>query len=171
MSTPRPVPEFSRIAPDVTLGEDVQIYGFVNLYGCRIGDGTRVGTFVEIQRNAAIGRRCKISSHTFICEGVLIEDECFIGHHVVFTNDRYPAAVNADGSLQTAADWKVVPTRVCKRASIGSGAVILCGITIGEGAIVGAGSVVTKDVPPRTIVAGNPARVLRTNQPSPRGAF
>ncbi len=154
-------PEFSRIAPDVKLGEGVQIYGFVNLYGCSIGAGTRIGTFVEIQRDAVIGQRCKISSHSFICEGVTIEDECFIGHHVVFTNDRYPTAVRADGELQSSADWTVVPTRVCKRVAIGSGAVILCGVTIGEGAIVGAGSVVTKDVASRTIVAGNPARVLR----------
>jgi UDP-2-acetamido-3-amino-2,3-dideoxy-glucuronate N-acetyltransferase len=153
--------ELSRIAPDVRLGEGVQIHGFVNLYGCSIGDGTRIGTFVEIQRNAVIGSRCKISSHTFICEGVTIEDECFIGHHVVFVNDRYPSAVNADGSLQGSEDWKVVPTRVRRRASIGSGAVILCGVTIGEGATVGAGAVVTKDVPPRAVVAGNPARVLR----------
>jgi acetyltransferase-like isoleucine patch superfamily enzyme len=156
-----PMPEFSRIAPDVKLGEGVQIYGFVNLYGCAIGDGSRIGTFVEIQRGAVIGRRCKISSHSFICEGVTIEDECFIGHHVVFINDRYPAAVNADGALQTAADWKCIPTRVCRRAAIGSGAVILCGVTIGEGAVVGAGAVVTKDVPPGAVVAGNPARVLR----------
>ena len=161
MSQAPPMPEFSRVAPDVKLGKDVHLYGFVNLYGCTIGDGTRVGAFVEIQRNAVIGQRCKISSHAFICEGVVIDDECFIGHHVVFINDRYPAAVNADGSLQTPADWKVVETRVGKRASIGSGAVVLCGVTIGERAIVGAGSVVTKDVPPRTIVAGNPARVLR----------
>ncbi len=139
----------------------MQIHGFVNLYGCSIGDGTRVGTFVEIQRNAAIGKRCKISSHTFICEGVTIEDECFIGHQVVFINDKVPAAVNPDGSLQTAADWKCIPTRVCRRASIGSGAVILCGVTIGEGAVVGAGAVVTKDVPPNAVVVGTPARVLR----------
>jgi len=154
--------EFPRIAPDVKLGAGVQIHGLVNLYGCDIGDGTRVGAFVEIQRNAVIGKRCKISSHTFICEGVTIEDECFIGHHVVFINDRYPAAVNSDGARQTAADWKCVPTRVCKRAVIGSGAVVLCGVTIGEGAVVGAGAVVTKDVAPRTVVAGNPARVLRS---------
>ena len=153
--------ELSRIAPDVRLGEGVEIHGFVNLYGCSIGDGSRIGTFVEIQRDAVIGSRCKISSHTFICEGVTIEDECFIGHHVVFVNDRYPSAVNSDGSLQGSADWKVVPTRVRRRASIGSGSVILCGVTIGEGATVGAGSVVTKDVAPRTVVAGNPARVLR----------
>ena len=153
-------PEFSSIAPDVVLGEGVQIFRFVNLYGCRIGDGTRVGTFVEIQRNAVIGKRCKISSHTFICEGVEIEDECFIGHNVVFINDRHPLAVNDDGSLQSAADWKVVPTRVRRRASIGSGAVILCGVTIGERALVGAGSVVTKTVPDFAIVTGVPARVV-----------
>lgn len=155
------MPEFSRIAPDVKLGRDVRIHGFVNLYGCEIGDETRIGTFVEIQKNARIGARCKISSHTFICEGVIIEDECFIGHGVVFINDRYPRAANPDGTPQSEKDWQVVPTRVCRRASIGSGATILCGVTIGEGAIVGAGSVVTRDVPPRTIVAGNPARVLR----------
>ena len=157
MKTP---PDFSRIASDVKLGKDVQIYAFVNLYGCTIGDGTRVGTFVEIQRGAVIGNRCKVSSHTFICEGVTIDDECFIGHHVVFINDRYPGAVNPDGALQTAADWPCIPTRVCRRASIGSGAVILCGITIGENALVGAGAVVTKDVPPFAIVVWNPARVV-----------
>jgi acetyltransferase-like isoleucine patch superfamily enzyme len=155
------IAEFSRIAPDVKLGEGVQIHAFVNLYGCEIGDGTRIGTFVEVQKNAKIGKRCKISSHTFVCEGVTIVDECFIGHHVVFIHDRYPAAVTEEGTLQTEADWKVIETRVCRRASIGSGAVILCGVTIGEGAIVGAGSVVTKDVPPRTVVVGNPARVHR----------
>lgn len=161
----RPNPEFSRIAPDVELGEGVQIYGFVNLYGCRIGSGTRIGTFVEIQRGAVIGERCKISSHTFICEGVTIEDECFIGHGVLFINDRHPAAVTADGRLQSAADWQCVPTRVKRRASIGSGAVILCGVTIGEGALVGAGAVVTKDVPPGAVVAGVPARLMpRKNQ-------
>lgn len=160
-------PVLSHITADVTLGKGVQLYGFVNLYGCAIGDDTRVGAFVEIQRNAIIGRGCKVSSHTFICEGVTIEDECFVGHHVVFINDRYPAAINPDGSLQTSADWECIPTRVCKHASIGSGAVILCGVTIGEGAIVGAGSVVTKDVPPHTIVAGNPARILRE---APRAA-
>lgn len=165
MSHSIPKAEFSRISPDVKFGKDVQLYGFVNLYGCTIGDGTRVGAFVEIQRHAVIGARCKISSHTFICEGVTIEDECFIGHNVVFINDRYPAAVNPDGSQQSAADWKVIPTRVGKRASIGSGAVILCGVTIGEGALVGAGSVVTKDVAPHTTVAGNPARLLRKSAP------
>jgi len=158
----RPTPAFSRIAPDVKLGKDVKIYDFVNLYGCEIGDESQIGTFVEIQKNAKIGKRCKISTHTFICEGVIIEDECFIGHHVVFINDRYPKAANTDGSLQTDADWTVIQTRVKQRASIGSGAVILCGVTIGEGALVGAGSVVTKDVPPHSVVAGNPASVLRS---------
>jgi len=152
---------FCRIAPDVKLGRDVKIFAFVNLYGCEIGDETKIGTFVEIQKNAVVGRRCKISSHTFICEGVSIEDECFIGHGVVFINDRRPEAVNPDGSPKTEADWTVVPTRVGRRASIGSGAVILCGVTIGEGALVGAGAVVTKDVPPGGVVAGNPARLLR----------
>jgi acetyltransferase-like isoleucine patch superfamily enzyme len=161
MNSPPPTPEFSRIAPDVKLGRDVKIHGLVNLYGCEIGDETSIGAFVEIQKNARVGRRCKVSSHTFICEGVAIEDECFIGHHVVFINDRHPAAVNADGSLKTAADWRVIETHVGRRASIGSGAVILCGVTIGEEAVVGAGSVVTKDVPPRATVAGNPARKLR----------
>ena len=157
-SHPAP-PEFSRIAPDVKLGSQVKIHGFVNLYGCEIGDGSQIGTFVEVQKNAKIGKRCKVSTHAFICEGVTIEDECFIGHHVVFINDRYPKATNADGSLQTDADWTVISTRVGPRASIGSGAVILCGVTIGEGALVGAGSVVTRDVPPFAVVAGNPARV------------
>lgn len=165
MSAPPVAPPFSRIAADVRLGRDVTIVGFVNLYGCTIGDETKIGTFVEIQRNAHVGARCKVSSHSFICEGVTIADECFIGHHVVFTNDRYPRAVTVDGSPQTAADWQVVPTHVGRGASIGSGAVILCGLRIGEGALVGAGSVVTRDVPPHTIVAGNPARVLR---PVPR---
>lgn len=166
--SPGVAPEFSRIAPDVKLGKGVKIFAFVNLYGCEIGDGTKIGTFVEIQKNAKIGRRCKISSHSFICEGVTIEDECFIGHHVVFINDRFPRSVNPNGALQTEADWEVVETRVCKRASIGSGAVILCGVTIGEGALVGAGSVVTKDVPPHTVVAGNPAAELRKPSPRPR---
>jgi acetyltransferase-like isoleucine patch superfamily enzyme len=166
MTPPATLPPFSRIGEDVKLGRDVTIYGFVNLYGCEIGDEAKIGAFVEIQRNAKIGSRCKVSSHTFICEGVTIEDECFIGHHVAFINDRYPAAVTPGGALQTGADWEVVPTRVCRRASIGSGAVILCGVTIGEGALVGAGSVVTKDVPPHTIVAGNPARKLRRVPPS-----
>jgi UDP-2-acetamido-3-amino-2,3-dideoxy-glucuronate N-acetyltransferase len=153
---------FNRIAPDVQLGRDVKIFGFANLYGCKIGDETRIGCFVEIQKNASIGARCKISSHSFVCEGVTIEDEVFIGHHVCFTNDLHPRACRPDGGLQTEADWAVVPTLVRCRASIGSGAVILAGVTIGEGAIVGAGAVVTKDVSRRTIVAGNPARVIRT---------
>ena len=149
------------IASDVKLGRGVKLNDFVNLYGCEIGDESKLGTFVEIQKGAKIGRRVKISSHTFICEGVTIEDEAFIGHGVTFTNDLYPRATTSSGALQTDADWKVVPTVVRRGASIGSGSTILCGIEIGEGAIVGAGSVVTKNVPPRTVVAGNPARVLR----------
>ena len=149
------------IAPDVRLGQDVKIYGFVNLYGCDIGDETKIGSFVEIQRGARIGRRCKISSHTFICEGVTIEDEVFIGHNVTFTNDRLPQATAADGKPLGAGEWTCLPTLVRRRASIGSGVTLLCGITIGEGAVVGAGSVVTKDVPSHVVVAGNPARVLR----------
>ena len=139
----------------------MKIFDFVNLYGCEVGDETKIGTFVEIQRGAKVGSRVKISSHTFICEGVQIEDHVFVGHGVTFTNDRFPRAVTADGELQTDADWAVVPTVVRRGASIGSGSTILCGIEIGEHAIVGAGSVVTANVPPRTIVAGNPARVLR----------
>jgi len=152
--------DFRCIAPDVTLGQNVRLAQFVNLYGCTIGDDTKLGTFVEIQKNAVIGARCKISSHTFICEGVTIEDNVFVGHGVVFINDSYPRATAA-GQLQTEADWKVEKTVVKKGASIGSGATILSKVTIGENAIIGAGSVVTKDVPPNTIVAGNPARVLR----------
>jgi len=154
--------EYCRIAPDVKLGQNVKIFAFVNLYGCTIGDNTKIGTFVEIQKGAVIGQNCKISSHTFICEGVSIEDEVFIGHGVTFINDLYPRATTSDGQLQSEQDWKVIPTVVKKKASIGSGATILAGVTIGEEAIVGAGSVVTKDVPPRTVVAGNPARILRT---------
>ena len=150
------------IAPDVRLGKDVKIYDFVNLYGCEIGDETKVGTFVEIQKNARIGKRCKISSHTFICEGVTVEDNVFIGHGVVFINDSYPRATTPEGGLQTEDDWKVETTLVKRGASIGSGATILSNVTIGENAIVGAGSVVTKSVPPNTIVAGNPAHVLRS---------
>lgn len=150
-----------KISPDVKLGEGVKVYDFVNLYGCEIGDHSKVGTFVEIQKGARIGRRCKISSHTFICEGVTIEDEVFVGHNVTFINDMYPRATVEGGGLQTEADWAVVPTLVRKGASIGSGATILAGVTVGEEAIVGAGSLVTKDVPPRSIVAGNPARFLR----------
>jgi acetyltransferase-like isoleucine patch superfamily enzyme len=154
-------PNGLRIAPDVKLGRDVRVYAFVNLYGCEIGDETKIGTFVEIQKGVRIGRRVKVSSHTFICEGVTIEDECFIGHGVMFTNDKYPRSANRDGSLQTEADWAVVPTLIKRGASIGSNATILCGVTIGERAIVGAGSVVTKDVPPGAVVAGVPARTLR----------
>lgn len=149
------------IADDVTLGANVRLSRFINLYGCEIGDESGIGAFVEIQKNARVGRRCKISSHTFICEGVVIEDNVFIGHGVVFTNDIYPRATAADGNPQTEADWKVEPTTVCRGASVGSGATILCNLTIGENAIVGAGSVVTRSVPPNAIVAGNPARVLR----------
>lgn len=150
------------IAADVRLGPGARIFqpDLVNLYGCSIGADTKIGAFVEIQKNASVGERCKISSHTFICEGVMIEDECFIGHGVMFTNDVYPRAVNADGSLQTESDWKVVKTTVKKRASIGSNATILAGVTIGEGALVGAGAVVTHDVPSFAIVAGAPARVI-----------
>ena len=143
------------------LGRDVKIYALVNLYGCEIGDDSKIGAFVEIQKGARIGRRVKVSSHTFVCEGVTIEDGVFIGHGVMFINDRYPRATTPSGALQTEADWKCVPTLVRRGASIGSNATILCGVTIGEGASVGAGSVVTHDVPPGTIVAGNPARILR----------
>ena len=153
--------EFLCIAPDVKLGKDVKLSKFINLYGCEIGDETKIGAFVEIQKDAQIGRRCKISSHTFICEGVTIEDEVFIGHGVMFINDSYPRATTASGELQTAADWKVERTVVRKGASIGTGVTVLANVTIGERAIVGAGSVVTRDVPPGTIVIGNPARVLR----------
>lgn len=149
-----------RIASDVKLGRNVGLYSFVNLYGCSIGDDSRIGSFVEIQKNASVGARCKISSHTFICEGVAIEDDVFVGHGVMFINDPDPRAT-AGGKPQTEADWAVIPTRVCKGASIGTGAVILCGVTIGEGALIGAGAVVTKDVAPRTVVAGCPARLLR----------
>jgi len=154
-------PEYCRIAPDVKLGKDVKIYGFVNMYGCSIGDETKIGAFVEIQGGAAVGKRVKISSHTFICEGVTIEDYVFIGHGVMFINDLYPRSTNPDGSTQTGADWKCIPTLIRRGASVGSNATILAGVTVGEGAIIGAGSVVTKDVPPYTIVAGVPARVLR----------
>jgi UDP-2-acetamido-3-amino-2,3-dideoxy-glucuronate N-acetyltransferase len=156
-----PTQSFQLIAPGVKLGKDVRIFGFVNLYGCEIGDESKIGTFVEIQKGATIGRRCKVSSHTFICEGVTLEDEVFVGHNVTFTNDLYPRATNVEGGLQTEADWRCIATRVKRGASIGSGATLLCGITIGEGAVIGAGSVVTKDVPAGAIVAGNPARVIR----------
>jgi acetyltransferase-like isoleucine patch superfamily enzyme len=152
--------DYQRIAADVKLGRDVRIHAFVNLYGCEIGDETRIGTFVEIQKGAKIGDRCKISSHTFICEGVTIESGVFIGHGVTFINDRYPRATNGTGQLQTETDWDCQKTLVRRGASIGSGATLLGGITIGENALIGAGSVVTKDVPPNTAVAGNPARLL-----------
>ena len=153
--------EFCRIAADVKLGKNVACYGFVNLYGCTIGDDSRIGTFVEIQKHAHIGRNVKISSHSFICEGVVIEDNVFIGHNVSFINDKYPRATNEDGTPQSQADWTVVPTRVKRGASIGTSATILCGVTIGENAIVGAGSVVTHDVPDGATVAGNPARLMK----------
>jgi len=146
---------------NVRLGAGARIFNFVNAYGCEIGDGSKVGSFVEIQKGAKVGKNCKISSHTFICEGVEIGDEVFIGHNVSFINDKFPAAANPDGSLQTEADWKVIPTKVQRRASIGTSATILCGVTIGEGAIVGAGSVVTKDVPAGATVIGVPARIVR----------
>ena len=149
-----------KIAPDVKLGVNVTIYEFVNLYGCEIGDNTRIGTFVEIQRGARVGANCKISSHSFVCEGVSIQDRVFVGHNVTFINDRYPRATNQTGELQGKADWSCIPTLVEEGASIGSSATILCGVTIGRGAVVGAGSVVTRDVPPGGVVAGNPARPI-----------
>jgi UDP-2-acetamido-3-amino-2,3-dideoxy-glucuronate N-acetyltransferase len=152
---------FQQIAPDVKLGKGVRIFGFTNLYGCEIGDDVKIGTFVEIQKGARIGNRCKISSHTFICEGVELEDEVFVGHNVTFVNDLYPRATNGNGTLQQDSDWECVPTHVKRGASIGSGATVLCGVTIGERALVGAGSVVTKDVPAFTVVAGNPARFIK----------
>ncbi len=152
---------FCCIAPDVKLGRNVRIYNFVNLYGCEIGDDSRIGTFVEIQKGSKIGKACKISSHTFICEGVTIEDNVFIGHNVTFINDRLPRATTGAGTLQSDKDWVCVPTLIKKGASIGSSATLLCGVTVGENALVGAGSVVTHDVPPNTIVAGNPAHILR----------
>ncbi len=153
--------KYLSIAQDVKLGNGVQLANFINLYGCFIGDDTKIGAFVEVQKNASIGRNCKIQSHTFICEGVTIEDDVFVGHGVTFINDKYPRATNRSGGLQSESDWNVVPTLVKKGASIGSGATILCNITIGEKAIVGAGSLVIKDVPPFTIVAGNPAKIIR----------
>jgi acetyltransferase-like isoleucine patch superfamily enzyme len=150
-----------KISPSVILGQNVFLGDFINLYGCRIGDNTKIGPFVEIQKNVTVGRNCKIQSHSFICEGVTIEDEAFVGHGVVFINDRYPRSATDSGALQTEADWQVVPTTIKKGASLGSNATILCGVTVGEGAIVGAGSVVTKDVPAHTTVAGNPAKTIR----------
>lgn len=157
--------EFCRIAEDVVLGADVQIHAFVNLYGCTIGDGTRLGAFVEVQKGVTIGRRCKISSHTFVCEGVDIEDHVFVGHGVMFTNTMLPRSVNASGDLQTEADWHLLRTRIEQGVSIGSGSVILCGITIGRDAVIGAGAVVTRSVPPREVWVGNPARFLKKVTP------
>ncbi len=154
--------DYARIASDVRLGKNIKIFGFVNLYGCEIGDESKIGPFVEIQKGARIGRRVKVSSHTFICEGVTIEDEVFIGHGVMFINDLYPRATNSEGKVQTETDWECIPTLIKCRASIGSNATILGGITVGEGSIVGAGSVVTHNVPDGVIVAGNPARILRS---------
>lgn len=160
--------QFTIITDDVKLGEGVKVFHFVNLYGCEIGDNTKVGTFVEIQKGAKIGKNCKISSHTFICEGVTIEDNCFIGHGVMFINDKFPRATNEDGSMQTDEDWKLETTLVKKGASIGSNATILCGVTIGERAIIGAGAVVTKDVPSHARVVGNPAKILNPKTKSER---
>lgn len=159
--TPRTESPYLAIAADVDLGPNVTLSKFINLYGCSIGENSKIGAFVEIQKNASVGKNCKISSHTFVCEGVTIEDDVFIGHGVTFINDAYPRATNAEGTLQSEADWSVSPTLVKRGASIGSGATILCNVTIGEHAIVGAGSVVVKDVPPNTIAVGNPARILR----------
>jgi UDP-2-acetamido-3-amino-2,3-dideoxy-glucuronate N-acetyltransferase len=153
--------KYNTIADDVKLGNNVKLATFINLYGCTVDDNTKIGAFVEIQKNAFIGKNCKISSHTFICEGVTIDDNVFIGHNVTFINDAFPRATTGDGGLQTEADWVCVPTRIRKGASIGSSATLLCGVTVGENAIVGAGSVVTRDVPADTIVAGNPARIMK----------
>jgi UDP-2-acetamido-3-amino-2,3-dideoxy-glucuronate N-acetyltransferase len=150
-----------KIAPNVILGENVSLQDFINLYGCQIGDNTKIGPFVEIQKGCTVGKNCKIQSHSFLCEGVALEDEVFIGHGVMFINDLYPRSATESGALQTEVDWKVVPTIIKRGASVGSNATILCGVTVGEAAIVGAGSVVTKDVPPHTIVAGNPAKIIR----------
>ena len=156
---------YQRIAPDVKLGKNVRIYDFTNLYGCEIGDDVKIGTFVEVQKGSKIGNRCKVSSHTFICEGVTLEDDVFIGHNVTFINDRYPRATNGAGQLQTKSDWSCIETLVKRGASIGSGATLLCGITVGENALIGAGSVVTKNVPAGAVVAGNPARIVKTSAP------
>jgi UDP-2-acetamido-3-amino-2,3-dideoxy-glucuronate N-acetyltransferase len=157
--------KFQRIAPDVKLGKNVRIYDFTNLYGCEIGDDVKIGTFVEIQKGSKIGNRCKVSSHTFICEGVTLEDDVFIGHNVTFINDRYPRATNGAGQLQTESDWSCIKTLVKRGAAIGSGVTLLCGITIGENALIGAGSVVTKNVPAGAVVAGNPARIIKSSAP------
>jgi UDP-2-acetamido-3-amino-2,3-dideoxy-glucuronate N-acetyltransferase len=163
-------PEFSRIADDVVLGKNVKIHGFVNLYGCEIGDDSRIGVFVEIQKEVVIGKRVKVQSHCFICSGVVVEDEAFIGHGVMFINDPFPRSTREDGALQGEADWTCVPTRIGRRASIGSNATILCGVTVGQCALVGAGSVVTKDVPPYAVVVGNPAHIVRyLNVQAPTG--
>ena len=162
---------YRQIAPDVKLGKGVRIYGFTNLYGCEIGDDVKIGTFVEIQKGVRIGSRCKISSHTFICEGVILEDEVFVGHNVTFINDLYPRSTNEGGQLQTEADWRCGSTHVKRGASIGSGVTLLCGITVGSKAVIGAGSVVTRDVPPGAIVAGNPARVLRMVDQDPNNTL
>lgn len=158
-------PPYLRIAPDVKLGRNVRLFGYANLYGCEIGDDVKIGAFVEIQKGVRVGNRCKISSHSFLCEGVRLEEDVFVGHNVTFTNDRYPRATNGDGQLQTETDWVCIPTLVKRGASIGSGATLLCGITVGEHAMIGAGSVVTKDVPPHAVVAGNPARTVRSLLP------
>jgi acetyltransferase-like isoleucine patch superfamily enzyme len=163
------VNDYVCITPDVKLGKDVKLSKFINLYGCEVGDATKIGAFVEIQKNAKIGKNCKISSHSFVCEGVLIEDNVFIGHGVMFINDTYPRATTENGALQTEKDWKVETTVIKQGASIGSGATILCNVVVGEHAIVGAGSMVTKDVPAYAIVAGNPARLLRTLEPAAAG--
>jgi len=168
MSAPTPDP-IRLLAPSVKLGQNVRIFGFTNLYGCEIGDDTRIGTFVEIQKGAKIGRRCKISSHTFICSGVTIEDEVFIGHGVMFTNDLYPRATTEDGECQTAADWTLTPTTIRCRASIGSNSTVLAGVTVGEDALVGAGTVVTRSVPDGAVVAGVPARIIGYVERSPCG--
>jgi acetyltransferase-like isoleucine patch superfamily enzyme len=152
---------YQKIAPDVKLGKGVRVFDFTNLYGCEIGDDTKIGAFVEIQKGVKVGNRCKVSSHTFICEGVTLEDEVFIGHNVTFINDLYPRATTGTGQLQTESDWNCISTRIKKGASIGSGATLLCGITVGENAVVGAGSIVTKDVPAGAVVAGNPARIIK----------
>jgi acetyltransferase-like isoleucine patch superfamily enzyme len=157
--------KYQRIAPDVKLGKNVRIYDFTNLYGCEIGDDVKIGTFVEIQKGSKIGNRCKVSSHTFICEGVTLEDDVFIGHNVTFINDRYPRATNGMGQLQTESDWNCVATLIKRGASVGSGATLLCGVTVGENALVGAGSVVTKNVPAGAVVAGNPARAVKSSAP------